>query len=80
MSHQLLAPEIEAEAEPISVPSELDSPASKLVYLYLQTRGECTVSDIQASLDMQKISLYPLLKSLSKRGLVDRDGERYSPA
>jgi DNA-binding MarR family transcriptional regulator len=80
MSQQLLAPETEATPETPDIPTELDSPASKLVYLYLGMAGECTVTDLQASLDMQKISLYPLLKSLSKRGLVDRDGERYSLA
>ena len=79
MSHQLLAPETDAETT-IDIPTELDSPASKLVYLYLETAGASTVNDLQASLDMGKISLYPLLKSLSKRGLVDRDGERYSLA
>ena len=84
MSQQLLTPELESksesETETTTVPAELDSAASKLVYLYLGTAGECTVSDLQASLGMKKISLYPLLKSLSKQGLVDRDGERYSLA
>ena len=80
MSQQMLTPELESEAETTTMPSELDSSASKLVYLYLKTAGECTVSELQASLDMKKISLYPLLKTLSKQNLVDRDGERYSLA
>jgi DNA-binding MarR family transcriptional regulator len=83
MSQQLLAPETETEVEAettVDLPTDLNSPASKLVYLYLKTSGECTVSDLQAALDMRKISLYPLLKSLSKRGLVDCNGERYSLA
>jgi predicted transcriptional regulator len=62
------------------LPTELESTSSKLVYLYLRSAGTCTVDDLQASLDMKKISLYPLLKSLSKKGLVDSDGETYQVA
>jgi predicted transcriptional regulator len=78
MSQKLLTRS--ADAKQIALPNELDSASSKLVYLYLRTAGECTVDDLQSSLDMKKISLYPLLKSLSKQGLVDRDGETYSLA
>lgn len=72
MSQQLLTRSTTSD-----LPTSLDSTASKLVYLYLDVAGECTVSDLQSSLDMQKISLYPLLKSLSKKDLVVRDGETY---
>ena len=75
MTQQLLT--ANADAETVSIPTELDSTSSKLVYLYLRSAGECTVDDLQASLDMKKISLYPLLKSLSKKGLVDKSGETY---
>jgi predicted transcriptional regulator len=78
MSQKLLTRS--ADAEQIALPNELDSAPSKLVYLYLRTAGECTVDDLQSSLDMKKISLYPLLKSLSKQGLVDREGETYTLA
>ncbi|WP_318570198.1 TrmB family transcriptional regulator [Salinigranum marinum] len=77
MSQQLLT---RTDGETTTLPSELESTSSKLVYLYLRTTGECTVEDLQASLDMKKISLYPLLKSLSKKGLVDCEGETYSLA
>jgi DNA-binding IclR family transcriptional regulator len=78
MSQKLLTRN--ADAKQIALPNELDSTSSKLVYLYLRTAGECTVDDLQSSLDMKKISLYPLLQTLSKQGLVDRDGETYSLA
>lgn len=82
MSQQLLPPsaEADADAEPIALPTELDSTPSKLVFLYLRTAGECTVDELQSALDMKKISLFPLLKNLSKKGLVERDGESYSTA
>ena len=75
MSQKLLTRS--ADAKKIALPNELDSASSKLVYLYLRTAGGCTVDDLQSSLDMKKISLYPLLKTLSKQGLVDREGETY---
>lgn len=75
MSQQLLS---RASAEQTtSLPTELDSAASKLVYLYLRSAGESTVDDLQAALDMRKISLYPLLTTLSKKGLVGHEGETY---
>ena len=72
MSQQLLTRSTTSD-----LPTSLDSTASKLVYLYLDVAGESTVTDMESSLDMQKISLYPLLKSLSKKDLVVRDGETY---
>jgi predicted transcriptional regulator len=78
MSQQLLAPQTEGAAP--TIPADIDSPSSKLVYLYLRTRGECTVDELQSSLGMRKISLYPLLEGLATKGLVDRDGETYRPA
>ena len=78
MSQQLLTRASEETTDPsIDLPTDLDSASSKLVYLYLRTAGECTVDDLQSSLAMKKISLYPLLKSLSKKGHVDSDGETY---
>jgi predicted transcriptional regulator len=61
----------------LTVPSELESPRAKLVYLFLSTHGEATVSELQSSLDMKKISLYSILSTLCERGLVDQDAESY---
>jgi len=61
-----------------SIPSELESPRAKLVYLFLSTHGEATVSELQTCLEMKKISLYSILSTLCERGLIDQDAERYS--
>ncbi|WP_396612297.1 MarR family transcriptional regulator [Haloferax sp. S1W] len=62
----------------VEVPGELNSPAAKLVYLYLSTHDGASISDLQDGLEMKKISLYSILGTLSKRGLVrQEDAERY---
>ena len=61
----------------VAVPAELESPRAKLVYLFLSTRGESSVSELQKGLEMKKISLYSILGTLCKRGLVSQDAERY---
>ena len=61
-----------------SIPSELESPRAKLVYLFLSTHGEATVSELQSGLDMKKISLYSILSTLCERGLIDQDAESYT--
>ncbi|SFR59255.1 helix-turn-helix domain-containing protein [Halogeometricum limi] len=61
----------------VSVPAELDSPRAKLVYLYLSVEGESSVTELQEGLEMKKISLYSILGTLRKRGLVHQDAERY---
>ena len=60
-----------------SIPSDLESPRAKLVYLFLSTHGEATVSELQAGLNMKKISLYSILSTLCERDLIDQDAERY---
>ena len=59
------------------LPENLTSPRAKLVYFFLKTAGSATVDEIQGTLDMQKIALLSVLKSLSKDGLVERDGNEY---
>lgn len=66
------------EAFASSVPAEL-SAESKLVYLYLHTTDGCHVDELQDRLGLKKISLYPVLESLTERGLVRRDGMTYLP-
>ena len=68
-----------APASPPSLPRELQSPRAKLVYLYLTTNGDATVSEMGESLDMKKLSLYSILKTLRSEDLVDCDGDRYAP-
>jgi len=61
------------------LPSELQSPRAKLVYLYLTTNGDATVSEMGESLNMKKLSLYSILKTLRKEGLVACEGDTYAP-
>ena len=63
---------------PTTLPQELRSPRAKLVYLYLSTHGAATLSELQAALDMQKLSLYSILRTLTDREFVSRDDERYA--
>jgi predicted transcriptional regulator len=62
------------------IPTEIESTGSKLVYLYLQTAGEATIEELQSSLGMKQLALFPVLDTLSSSGLVARDGERYTVA
>ena len=66
----------EPEPFPSALPAEL-SAKSKLVYVYLHTADGCHVDELQENLGLKKISLYPVLKSLTERGLVRRDGMTY---
>ncbi len=61
-----------------TLPPELQSPRAKLVYLYLTTNDSATVADMCDSLGMKKISLYSILKTLRKQGMIDRDGDAYT--
>jgi DNA-binding MarR family transcriptional regulator len=61
-----------------ALPRELQSPRAKLVYLYLTTNGDATVSEMGESLGMKKISLYSILKTLKREGMVDCDGDTYA--
>jgi predicted transcriptional regulator len=60
-----------------AVPSTIESPCAKLVYLYLSTHGGATVSELQDGLELKKITLYSVLRTLRDRHLVSEDGDRY---
>lgn len=55
----------------------LDSPQTKLVYLYLTTVESGTVEQVREALDVKLISLYPVLNTLVEKGLIERDGPHY---
>jgi len=58
------------------LPQELSAADSKLVYLFVAVSDGATVDDLQSGLDIKKISLFPVLDTLSERDLIDRvDGE-----
>ena len=66
---------VERTTEPI--PTTLESPRAKLVYLYLAMAREETVENMHNALGIKLISLYPVLETLIEKGLVQRDGSRY---
>lgn len=63
---------------PNSLPRDLESPRGKLVYLYLAQAEAATLAELQDALDLGALTLYSVLKTLRDRGLVERDGERFT--
>lgn len=64
----------------VEVPDSLTSPKSKLVYLYLATHGAVTECELCDGLDMKRISLYSVLKTLRKAELIEESGGTISLA
>ncbi|MXR22189.1 helix-turn-helix domain-containing protein [Halobacterium bonnevillei] len=62
------------------LPTGVESPRGKLVYLYISTREQATLDELHAELDVPRITLYSVLKTLRGRGLVREDGDQYVPA
>lgn len=63
----------------IDVPDDLASAESKLVYLFLTASDGATIEELHDSLDIRKISLFPVLRTLTERDVVDREGATYVP-
>lgn len=59
------------------MPADVKSPRGKLVYLYLDTAGEATLDELEDGLDLPRLTLYGVLKTLRERGLVDEKDGRY---
>jgi DNA-binding MarR family transcriptional regulator len=66
--------------EQFDLPKDLSAPESKLVYMAVAVAEGATVDDLQASLDLNKITLFPVLDTLAERGLIDREGSEYVTA
>lgn len=62
------------------LPTGVESPRGKLVYLYIATREQATLDELHAELDVPRITLYSVLKTLRGRDLVREDGDQYVPA
>jgi len=67
-------------ADRFDLPEELTAADSKLVYLFVSVSDGATVDDLQSSLDIKKISLFPVLDTLSDRGLIERVDDEYVAA
>jgi len=67
-------------ADRFDLPDDLTAADSKLVYLFVAVSDGATVDDLQTALDIKKISLFPVLDTLSKRGLIERVENEYVAA
>ncbi|MFC7071347.1 TrmB family transcriptional regulator [Halobaculum lipolyticum] len=74
------AVEADAETPMAEVPTTVDSPRAKLVYLYLATHGAVCEDDLCEGLAMKRISLYSILKTLREGGHVRKADGRYALA
>jgi len=61
----------------IDVPDAITAAESKLVYLFLATTDGATVEELHDALDIGKISLFPVLRTLTDRDVVVREGSTY---
>jgi len=57
---------------------KLNSPQAKLIYLYLDEVSVATIDDICTDLQLKAISVYPLLKILARRNLIEKVDYRYT--
>jgi len=67
-------------ADRFDLPDDLTAADSKLVYLFVAVSDGATVDDLQTALDIKKISLFPVLDTLSERGLIERIEDEYVAA
>jgi Mn-dependent DtxR family transcriptional regulator len=65
---------------PNNVPRTVDSPRGKLVYLYLDSVGGATRTEIQEHLGLKAMTLFSTLRTLREEGLVSREDGRYVTA
>lgn len=63
-----------------AVPTGIESPRAKLVYLYLTTEPGATIGELSTALSLTKISLYAVLRTLRERELVERHEGGFVPA
>jgi len=64
-------------ADRFDLPDDLTAADSKLVYLFVAVSDGVTVDDLQTALDMKKISLFPVLDTLSEHGLIECVEDEY---
>lgn len=71
-------PTSEERRKRLSVPGELSTAKSKLVYLTLAVEGEQTVRELSTRLRLGSSEIFPVLRMLRDAEVVARDGEYYS--
>ncbi|MCL9813549.1 TrmB family transcriptional regulator [Natranaeroarchaeum aerophilus] len=60
---------------PTPIPSEIEAPTAKLVYMTLDADGPHTIDELSDRLNMQKLVLLETLRTLESKGIVDANGE-----
>lgn len=60
-----------------TLPTDLDSPRAKLVYLYLRGSEGATVDELATDLGMTRLALYSVLRTLRRRELVGKERGRF---
>ncbi|ELZ00511.1 MULTISPECIES: helix-turn-helix domain-containing protein [Natrialba] len=61
----------------VSIPDEFDSAQAKVVYLYLHVWPGSTADDLCAALSINKGTVLSIIRTLRKRGYVERDEGQY---
>lgn len=63
--------------ERTALPTDLNSPQAKLVYLYLETAESATLREISDALSMKKMAALSVTKSLTAQGLIENSDDGY---
>ena len=71
--------QIHATDELTRLPTELDSPQGKLVYLYLEAADGATADELSQMLSMKKISILSVCNSLTGQNLIEKRDGAYVP-
>lgn len=77
MSKQTLQNSVQSN-ENISIPDEINSSTAKLVYVYLKSVVCATLEQLCSSLSMKKITIYPIISTLTKKGYITKSDNKYS--
>ena len=63
-----------------SIPTDIDSPRSKLVYIYLSAVGSATADELCDDLAVSKGTILSITGTLRHRGYLERRDGRYELA
>lgn len=56
----------------LALPSNLESPRSKLLYLTLAVTGGARAPELRSALGMSPLSPYPIVRDLREAGMIER--------
>lgn len=76
---QMATVESTSKISHLSVPDSITSAKAKLIYVYLQARGEVTQDQLRDDLGITMVALLGIVKRLEAENLVERDGETIRP-